>query len=122
MLGIILAVIIASFCIQLQGYLAVKTSGPINTETLLTIATLCLPTAFLSAMAYAYFFGKGYQFASYPSLQLTANTFALLTAMSVQVLILKDREFDAIEAIGIAVGFLGCLIVVYRDEIRTLLG
>lgn len=111
---IYLSIILATLCIQVPNIWAIKAFDKSPTiPTAMFVALMCLPASFLATASYAFFYGKGYQFFSYPASAVLAYGTSMLMSIVIQILFLGGRHYSAMEVIGSLMILTGMSVVIY---------
>ncbi len=114
------SIILATILIQIPNLLAISyfNNNPAF-YTSLKIAFFCIPTSFLSTACYSYYYGIGYSNLSYPSLSVAAYGISLLSSITIQFILLRNKTFHFVDILSIILVLLGLLVFIFRDEIIT---
>lgn len=123
MIVVLLALVLATICIQIPNLLgmAAVDSNNLTVLTASKISLITLPVSFVATTCFTLFYGKGHLYLSYPSLSVIAKAAALLVAFVVQVLWLHSRETGAVEMVGISIALIGTTTALFHKEIELLL-
>lgn len=120
---IILALIIATICIQIPNLLGVAAASG-DTLTWMKaakISLVTLPITFVATICYTIFYGRGHLFMSYPMLSVMAKVAAIAVALIIQVWWLNNRQTNMIEMVGVTIAIAGTTIAILNQDIQKLL-
>lgn len=123
MLVCFLWLIFATLCVQAPNLLGIHEQhqdGLVSFVDALKIAGMTLPLIFFATTGFAIYYGRGNQFFSYPAMVIYAHIAALIAGIAIQILILKTKETNIVELIGVGVCCLGLAISIYSKEILAL--
>jgi len=114
---IYLSIVIATLSIQIPniwaiGYFA-KAPG---WQSALWISLICLPASFISTACHSYYYGKGYTELSYPALAVIAYGVSFVTALTMQLAILRTKPLQLAEVIGAALIFTGLAVAIFSKK------
>jgi hypothetical protein len=84
------------------------------------IALITLPITFGSTICYTMFYGRGIEYFSYPAMSIYAKMIALVVAVVVQVLILKNRDVNWLELVGMSICLIGFVVSVFSKDILSM--
>lgn len=121
MIYIIIAAFVATICLQFPNMMGINNAETLTLATTAKIAAISLPFTTLSTMGFIYFYGKGYEFLSYPTLYIAVNSLALFISIILQVFILKNKEINAVEIVGALIVLLGIITMIYNKEIAKII-
>ncbi|MBE8232316.1 MAG: hypothetical protein HAW67_01175 [Endozoicomonadaceae bacterium] len=121
MLFLFVVIVLATVLIQIPNLLGVNLSEELTWLIAFKVAFYTLPITFIATALYTMFYGKGVALLSYPSLLLMAKVAALLVALIIEWLFIKNRSHNVVELVGFAITFVGVLTLMYKNEIRNLL-
>ena len=115
---IYVSIILATLFVQIPNIWAVKalqTNGQLG--SILFIALMCLPASYAATVFYAYYYGRGYETLSYPTLAVTAYGTGLLISVLIQVVVLKAKTVTGVEVLGMTLVIAGLLLIVFKDRL-----
>ncbi|MDQ2077402.1 hypothetical protein [Marinimicrobium sp. ABcell2] len=122
MIVILIALIVASICVQVPNLLGVHAATDPQGLSLYrasVIAAFSLPAGYLASVAYILFYGRGSLYLSYPLLALSAMTAIMAIALVVQYVMMPSRGVSLIEAFGLAIAVSGILVAIFHERIST---
>lgn len=108
-----LSIILATLSIQVPNLWAIKRFGDEPAlSTAFAVAFFCLPASFLATAMFAYFYGRGYETLSYPTMSVMAYGVSLLTNVFIHFFILRAKTLALSELVGIALILSGLAIII----------
>ena len=110
-----LFVVIATVFIQIPNVLAIKAfDGDPSFKHIFMLTLICLPATFFSSLFFNLYYGKGYEFYSYPVIAVMAYGTGLITTSLVQVFVLKSKTLNPYEIIGGLIIMFGIALIVSK--------
>lgn len=123
MLACFLWLALATLFVQVPNLLGIHEQhqdGVVSLVDALKIAGMTLPLIFMATTGFAIYYGRGEKFFSYPAMVIYAHICALIIGILIQVFILKVKETNAVELIGVGICLAGLGISIYSKEIMAL--
>lgn len=124
MLACFLWLALATLCVQVPNLLGIHEQhqdGMVSLADALKIAGMALPLIFIATTGFSIYYGRGDKFFTYPAMVIYAHIFALIVGVVIQVFILKAKETNVVELVGIGVCIAGLVISIYSKQIMALL-
>ena len=124
MLACFLWLALATLCVQVPNLLGIHEQhqdGLVSLVDALKIVGMSLPLIFIATTGFAIYYGRGDTFFSYPAMVIYAHIFALIVGVVIQVFILKAKETNVVELVGIGVCITGLVMSIYSKQIMALL-
>lgn len=112
--------IIATILVQIPNLLGIQSQhedGVLKVMDAIKIAAITVPATFTATTGFTLFYGRGEQYFSYSSMVIYAHVVALAVGILIQVYLLKNRETNVIELVGLGLGLVGIVIAVYSKDI-----
>lgn len=120
MLACFVWLIIATIFIQVPNLLGIQSQqedGILKVMDAVKIAAITLPVTFTATTGFTLYYGRGDQYFSYSSMVIYAHVVALAVGILIQVYLLKSRETNPVELLGLGLGLLGIFIAIYSKDI-----
>lgn len=124
MIAIMVALLVASVCVQVPNLMGVQAAtGPqgLTLSRALLIAGLSLPVGYLASAAYILFYGRGSLYLSYPLLALSATTGIMVVAVVIQLVMTPARGVSLVELAGLLLAFTGIVTAIFHERISAAL-
>lgn len=124
MLACFLWLILATLCVQVPNLLGIHQQhqdGLVSLVEAMKIAGMVLPLIFIATTGFTIYYGRGEKFFSYPAMVIYAHICALIVGILIQVIILKAKETNVVELVGIGVCIAGLMMSIYSKQILALL-
>jgi hypothetical protein len=120
MLACFIWLIVATVFVQVPNLLGIQgqhDDGVLSVFDAMKIAAMTIPVTFIATTGFAIYYGRGDQYFSYPAMVIYAHTGALIVGFLIQVFLLKAREVNFLEIIGLLIGVFGLAISIYSKEL-----
>lgn len=115
------SITVATILTQIPNLLGVNNAQNLTFLYALKISLITLPITFLATALYTIFYGKGALYFSYPSLAIIAKVFALLSALIINVYIIKTKNINIVEVLGVIIALTGTILIIYNEKINSFL-
>jgi Kef-type K+ transport system membrane component KefB len=111
--------IVATLFVQVPNLLGIdrQQSGDLDIWAATKIAFITIPLTFVATAGFALYYGRAEQYFSYSAMVIYAHLAALAVGIAIQVGILKTRQTDALEIIGLLICMLGLVLSVFSKPI-----
>lgn len=116
--------VVATVFVQVPNLLGIQNQHQDGVLTLidaLKIAALTIPLTLIATTGFTLYYGRGDQYFSYPAMVIYAHVCALLVGILIQVFLLKVKETNGVELLGLGIAIGGLLMSVYSKEILGLI-
>jgi drug/metabolite transporter (DMT)-like permease len=115
-MNLIIFIFLASIAIQVPNILAMKYFLGESSMSIkaLKISLYTIPFSIIVSYSYAMFYGEGISKLSYPTLQVIAFSGMLIMSMLVQAFLLKNKDIQASELIGMLFVLVGISIIIFK--------
>lgn len=113
------SITVATILTQIPNLLGVNNAQNLTFLYALKISLITLPITFFATALYTIFYGKGAIYFSYPSLAIIAKVFALLSALIINVYIIKTKSVNIVEVFGFIIALIGTFLIIYNEKINN---
>lgn len=120
MLACFIWLVVATAFVQIPNLLGIHDQhqdGVLSVMNALKIAAVTIPITFVSTTGFTLYYGRGDQYFSYPAMVIYAHVCALVVGILIQVFLLKAKETNVVEILGLLLGIVGVVISIYSKEI-----
>jgi hypothetical protein len=120
MLACFIWLLVATVFVQVPNLLGIQSQqeeGVLTVYDAFKIAAITIPITFISTTGFTLYYGRAEQYFSYPAMVVYAHIGALFVGILIQVFILKAKDTNALELIGLGVCITGLLISIFSKEI-----
>lgn len=112
--------LVATVFVQVPNLLGIyeqHKDGLVSIMDAARIAFLTIPLTFVATAGFSLYYGRAEQHFSYPAMVIYAHIGALLIGIVIQVVLLKTKETNVLELVGLGIGLLGLLLSVYSKPL-----
>lgn len=116
--------IVAIIFVQVPNLLGIESQhqdGLLTFFDALKIAAITLPVTFIATIGFTIYYGRGDQYFTYPAMVIYAHICALGVGILIQVFLLKTKETNFIEIIGLVICFTGLAMSIYSKELLAII-
>jgi hypothetical protein len=120
MLACFIWLLVATVFVQVPNLLGIQNQqheGILTFYDALKIAAITLPLTFIATTGFTLYYGRAEQYFSYPAMVVYAHIGALFVGILIQVFILKAKDTNPLELIGLGVCITGLLISIFSKDI-----
>jgi hypothetical protein len=119
MLAAIAWLIVATVFVQVPNLLGIdrQQNGELDVLTAAKIAFFTVPLTFVATAGFALYYGRAEQYFSYTAMVIYAHAAALVIGIIIQIGILKSRQINFLEIIGMLICVAGILLAVCSKAI-----
>ncbi len=111
--------IVATIFVQVPNLLGIdrQQSGDLDLWAAAKIAFITIPLTFVATAGFALYYGRAEQHFSYSAMVIYAHLAALAVGVAIQVGILKTRQADVLEMVGLLICVLGLVLSIFSKPI-----
>ena len=123
MLACFIWLLVATIFVQVPNLLGIQNQhqdGVLTFIDAVKIAAFTIPVTFAATTGFTLYYGRGDQYFSYPGMVIYAHICALIVGVLIQVFLLKAKQTNLIEILGLGLCLTGLVISIYSKEIYTL--
>lgn len=120
MLACFIWLLVATTFVQVPNLLGIHEQhqdGFVSIMDAMKIALMVAPLTFVATTGFTLYYGRGDHYFSYPSMVIYAHVGALLIGILIQVFLLKSKQTNVVEIVGLTLAVLGLVLSVYSKSI-----
>lgn len=120
MLAPFIWLLVATVFVQVPNLLGIhdrQQDGVLEIWGAVKIALFTIPLTLIATTGFTLYYGRAEQYFSYPAMTIYAHIAALIIGIIIQVGILKSKETNTLEIIGLLICVLGLVISIYSKPL-----